>query len=187
MAGTAKPKAGSPAWDLTLADNPKYLLELVKSLTGRAAKGDATAIDTLSKLLADHPELKPAVRQLDDLAERVEDCWVKAAAFGDAVAEAAVRDQVGRLKAELLGAAPGVLERILASAVAVAHLSFQHAAAVAGQKPPSAGVATARDRQLSAAQKRLFGAAKAWGLIAGKKAKGLRPKPGIKLFAPAAG
>jgi hypothetical protein len=157
---------------------------MVKLLTIQANQGRPEAVGSIEKWLEAFPELRPECRALDELAAKTEAAWVKAVAFGDPLAERAAGEEAAAMKAELLGDAPSALDRVLASVVAVARLSYDRAARVAAQKADHPGVREARERVLSAAQKRLAAAVKTWQLLAGKKAKGLRPKGGLKIFEP---
>jgi len=56
------------------------------------------------------------------------------------------------LRAELLPPDAGILDRVLAGAVVVAHLSHAHAALAAAAGTDLPGVRDARDRRLSSAQ-----------------------------------
>lgn len=181
-----KPRAGSRAWEESLAASPDYARQVVKHLKQHAEQGHQWPNDSILKWLAKFPELKSEFRQLDDLATRAEGAWVRAAAFGDPMAERATRDEVAALKAELLGAAPSVLDEVLASSLVVAHLAHNRAAVVAAQPADHPAVRAARQRVLSEAQRRLVAATRAWLLLAGKKARGLTPKGKLKIFEPAA-
>lgn len=160
----------------------EYAKGMIEEFLKRAKEGHPEAAGRVLAWLAEFPELKPLVRGLDTLAERAEAAWVTAAAFDDPLAEKATRDEVQAMKRELLPADAGVLERVLATTVVVAHLAH-HRAAVAAARPSShLTVAAARERTLSVAQKRLVAAVKGWELIARKKRKGVRPAKRLKLF-----
>lgn len=161
-----------------------YAKGMIEELTRRAKGGHPEAAGRVMAWLNEFPELKPLVRELDSLAERAEGAWVTAAAFGDPLAERAVRDEVEGMKRELLPPDAGVLERVLATTVVVAHLSHHRAAVQAARPASHPAVATVRERTLSAAQKRLLAAVKGWELIARKKRKGVRPAKKLKLFKP---
>lgn len=183
-----RPKEGTPEWERSLRDNPNFVKETIRSLTERAATGSTGAVEQLTRWLADFPEHKPAVAALQTLTEKAEAAWVRAVGLGDRLAEQAARDEAAAFRAELLSADAGVLDRVLAGVVVVAHLAHAHAARVAAVGTDVPAVQAARDRRLSDAQKRLLLAVKNWELIAGKKARGLRPP--LKLFEanrPAAG
>jgi hypothetical protein len=154
--------------------------ETVRSLTARASAGERGAAEQLAQWLAEFPEHRPAVAALRTLAEKAEIAWVKAVAQGNALAEQAARDEAATLRAELMPPDAGVLDRVLADAVVVSWLAYSQAALVAASGADSPSVQAARDRRLSDALKRLLTALKGWQLIAGKKARGLRPP--LKLF-----
>jgi hypothetical protein len=107
--------------------------------------------------------------------------------FGNELTETAVLEEAGRMRAELLGPAPSVVERVLASNLVVAYLAAQHAALAAADAAPTPAVVAMRDRRLESAQRRLAAAARAWLLLWGKQAKGVAPPQAARLFAPAAG
>lgn len=171
-----RPKEGTPAWDASLRDNPQFVKETIRSVTERAAANEPGAAELLARWLAEYPEHKAAVAALDDLTAKAETAWVKAAGSGDRLAEQAARADAAALKAELLPPDAGVLDRVLAGAVVVAHLAHAHAAQVAAAGACAPATQAARDRRLLDTQKLLLNAVKAWQLIAGKKAAGLRPR-----------
>lgn len=128
--------------------------------------------------------MKSLVRGLDDLATKVERAWVERLSGTDELSKKAIEDDLAAMKAELLGPAPSVTDKILVASVLVAPLSFQRAALHASLSTDKPEVRAARDRLLTAAQKRLQDAIKGWELLAGKKAKGLHPRGKLKLFEP---
>jgi hypothetical protein len=180
VAAKRKPKEGSPEWEESLRESPNFVKETVRSLVARATDGEPGAAEQLACWLTEFPEHRPAVAALRTLAEKAEAAWVRAAAFGDALAERAVRDEAAALRAELLPPDAGVLERVLVSALVVAWLAYTHTAMMAAPKADSPAVQAARDRRLSVAQKRLVAALKGWQAVAGKKDRGMRPP--LKLF-----
>jgi hypothetical protein len=112
--------------------------------------------------------------------------WVASVGFGDKLAEQAARDEAAKLKRELTGHSSSLLDRVLASAVVVAHLAHTRAAIMAAQKADHPGIREARERVLSAAQKRLAAAVRTHRLLARKNEKGGRPKAKLKIFEPSA-
>lgn len=160
--------------------------EMVKLLTVRANEGHLEAVGCIEKWLEVFPELKPECRALDELAEKAVAAWAVSVGFGDKLAEQAARDEAAKLKQELTGHSTSLLDRVLASAVVVAHMAHTRAAIMAAQKADHTGLREARERVLSAAQKRLAAAVKAHRLLARKKGKGLRPKAKLKIFEPSA-
>ena len=160
--------------------------ETVKLLKIRASQGHPEAAESVVRWLTMFPELKAEARELDAMADRAEAAWAAAVGFGDPLAERAARAEAASVRAELVGDAPSLLERVLASAVVVAHLAHQRAAVMAARTAEHTGVRAARERVLSAAQTRLAAAVKAFRLVAKKKAKGVRPRRKLKVFEPAA-
>ncbi len=142
------------------------------------------AVENLEEWLKLHPDMRHLVRTLDDLTTKVEGCWVDRHTGTDELAKKALRDEMAAMKGELLGSTPSILEKILGSAVLIAHLSYQRAAHTASFAADNLGVQAARERQMTAAQKRLVAALKAWEQIAGKKAAGIRPPGKLALFVP---
>lgn len=161
-------------------------LEMVKLLTVRANEGHPEAVGSIEKWLEAFPELKPECRALDELAEKAVAAWAASVGFGDKLAEQAARDEASKLKQELTGHSSSLLDRVLASTVVVAHLAHTRAAVMAAQKADHLGIREARERVLSAAQKRLTAAVKTHRLLTHKKEKGVRPKAKLKVFEPSA-
>lgn len=160
--------------------------EMVKLLTVRANEGHPEAVGSIEKWLEVFPELKPECRALDELAEKAVAAWAVSVGFGDKLAEQAARDEAAKLKQELTGDNASLIDRVLASTVVIAHLAHTRAAIMAAQKADHPGIREARERVLSAAQKRLAAAVKAHRLLARKKGKGVRPKAKLKVFEPSA-
>jgi hypothetical protein len=170
-----------------LPTNPVYVRNTIRELVRRAEQGDKRAVESLYAWLERHPEMRSLVRELDDLSTRVERAWVQRMCGTDELSKKTTEDELAAMKAELLGPAPSVTDKILASAVLVAHLAFQRASLAASQKTDQPEVREARERLLTIAQKRLAAATKAWEQVAGKKARGLRPRGKLKLFEPDVG
>ena len=179
-----KPRRGSEAWFAALRQDPAWIRQTVLDLARQAAGGSKVALELLLGWLAEHPEMRALVRDLDDLATKTERAWVgRLAGDGDLARKAAAED-VAALRAELLGPAPSATDKVLAGTVIVAHLAFQRAARAAAYPTDSLAVRAAWDKLLSEAQKRLQDAVRGWELYAGKRAKGVRPPGGIRLFEP---
>jgi hypothetical protein len=157
---------------------------MIEEFTKRAKQGYPETAERVLAWLEVYPELRPLVRELDSLAERAEGAWVTAAAVGDPLVEKAVRAEVAAMKRELVPADAGVLERVLATSVVVAHLAHHRAVVQAARPASHPAVAAARERTLSAGQKRLLAAVKGWQLVARKKRKGVKPRKKLKLFEP---
>lgn len=181
-----KPKVGSRAWEESLVNSPTYAKNTILDLAKRAEGGSKEAVETLTWWLEKHPDMRSLVRALDDLATKVERAWVQRLCGADELSKKAVEDDLAAMRAELLGPAPSVTDKILAGTVLVAHLGFQRAALAASVPTDKPEVRAAREKLLSAAQKRLQDALKGWELHSGKKARGLRPRAKLKLFEPEA-
>lgn len=181
-----KPRVGSRAWEESLANSPTYARNTILDLAKRAEGGCKEAVEKLNLWLEKYPEMRSLVRELDDLATRVERAWVERLCGADELARKAVEDDLAAMKAELLGPAPSVADKILAGTVLVAHLGYQRAALAASQPTDRPEVRAAREKLLSVAQKRLQDALRGWELHAGKKARGLHPRAKLKLFEPEA-
>jgi hypothetical protein len=180
----SKPRRGSRAWEEALADSPTYAKNAILWLARRAERGDREAVENLFRWLERYPDMRSLVRSLDDLATKVERCWVERMCGTNLLSQRAVEDEVTAMKAELLGPAPSVTDKVLAATVLVAHLAFHRAAREASQPADQPAVREARERLLSAAQKRLQDAFQGWERIAARKAKGVRPRAKLRLFDP---
>ena len=170
----------------SISNDPNHAREMIKLLTIRVNQGHPTSVESIVRWLEQFPELKSENHALNSLADKAVAAWVKAVGFGDPLAEIAAQNDAAELKAELLGHAPSMLDKVLASAVIVATLSHNRAVQVAAQPTQHPGMREARDRILSKAQKRLVEAIKAWQLLDRKKDKGLQPKGKLAIFDPAA-
>lgn len=167
-----------------LPTNPVYIKNTILELVRRAEQGEKMAVESLYRWLERHPEMRSLVRELDDLSTKVERAWVRRLCGTDELSKKTTEDELAAMKAELLGPAPSVTDKVMASAVLVAHLAFQRASLAASQPADKPEVREARERVLTIAQKRLAAATKAWEQVAGKKAKGVRPRGRLKLFQP---
>lgn len=177
-----KPRMGSEKWVESLADDPAHARAVIGMLVRRAETGDKEAAENLLKWLERHPEMRNLVRDLDDLATRVERAWVARLGGASELARKAVADDVAALRRDLLGVESSVCDRLLAGTVMVAYLSHQRAALNASASPDQPEIRAAHDKLLSQAQKRLQEAIRGWELHAGKKRAGERPPAGLKLF-----
>jgi hypothetical protein len=179
-----KPRDGSREWEETLVRNPAYIKNTILDLAKRAEGGDRRAVESLYRWLEQHPEMRSLVRELDDLATKVERCWVQRMCGNDELSKKAIEDDIAAMKAELLGPSPSVTDKILAGSVLVSHLAFQRAALAASQPTDRPEVREARERIMSLALKRLAAATRTWEQVAGRRVKGVRPRGPLKLFQP---
>ena len=176
------PRVGSKAWEEQLRQDPAYARETILQLVREAERGDKLAVDRLLDWLERYPEMRTLVRSLDDLSSKVEQSWIERLSGTNALKKKALENELAAMKAELLGANSSVTDRILASTVLVAHLSFQDAAFAASLPTDKLEVRSARARLLSVAQKRFQDAIRGWESLIGKKTRGTQPRGKLKLF-----
>jgi hypothetical protein len=181
-----KPRVGSRAWEESLINSATYAKNTIMDLAKRAEGGSKEAVENLLLWLEKYPDMRSLVRELDGLATKVERAWVHRMCGTDELSKKAIEADLAVMKAELLGPSPSIADKILASTVLIAHLGFQRAALASSLPTDKPEVRVAREKLLSAAQKRLQDALKGWELHTGKKARGLRPRGGLKLFEPEA-
>lgn len=177
-----KPRRGSQAWCDARTRDPACIKDTIVELARTAGSGSEQALENLFAWLDSHPEMRSAVRQLDDLVTRVEGAWVARLSGNDPLAKRAYEDDVAAMRAELLGPRPSVTDKVLAGTVISAHFGFQRASHAASVKTDKPEVRAAREKLLLMAQRRLHDAVRGWNLYSGTKAAGLRPKGDLKLF-----
>jgi hypothetical protein len=180
------PRVGSKAWHEARSKDPTFIAFWTETLTKAAARGSAGAKEILEDWLSQHPEQRPVVPQMRDLREKVESIWIRTVAGTDKAAEQATTDEVAKLKTELLGSVGGgggILEKVLASSIAVNYLIHQHAAARLAENTDHLPLAAYREHRMTAAQKRLHGTMKMWELLKEKKANGMSPPVSVGFFA----
>lgn len=180
------PREGSKAWDEALYKNPTFIKNMIAGFAKDAARGDASAAENLEQWLSRYPEYRPVVPQMRDLTEKVEGIWIRMVSGGDKAAEQGTTEEVAKVKAELLGSVEGgagILEKLLASSIAVNYLVQQHALARLADKTEHLAVAASRENRMTAAQKRFHGSVKMWELLKEKKANGMSPPSTVGFFA----
>ncbi len=79
-------------------------------LARRAEGGSRTAAEHFFEWLELHPEMRSQVRQLDDLAAKVERLWVQRVCGDDILSRRAREDEVAAMRADLLGPDPSVTD-----------------------------------------------------------------------------
>jgi len=180
------PRVGSKAWEAARFQDPTFIEFWTQTLTKADARGSAGAKEILEDWLSQHPEQRPVVPQMRDLMEKVENIWIRKVAGTDKAAEQGTTDEVAKLKAELLGSVEGrvgILEKVLASSIAVNYLIHQHAAARLADNTDHLAVAAYREHRMTVAQKRLHASMKRWELLKEKEANGMSPPASVGLFA----
>src|SRR5438270_12838430 len=100
-----------------MAQTPAFVKFRLKALAELAGRGDGGSAEEVTRLLAEHPELRAEVPELADLTARAVAAWVRAASGRDALAAEAAGAEAARMQADLLGPGAGVLERVLAGAL----------------------------------------------------------------------
>jgi hypothetical protein len=180
------PREGSLAWERSLHESPTYVANTVKDLAQRASRGDAHAAKCLEFWLRQNPEMRSLVPQLDGLRAATEGKWIKFVAGEDLVRERAVREEVERMKAELLGENPSVMDKVLVSNFVVAYLANQRALCTTAQHAESVALVSARGRWAEGAARRLLLATKALALVQGMKNRRAGARPKLSLFDTAA-
>ena len=124
----------------------------------RLTSGTPTALKDLRQALDAHPEIW---RQVGDLAAHVEQTWLRLAAEGNALAEESIRREADRIRTELLGTSPTVIEKLLVDQIIACWLQLKHAEIIAGSGAKK--VSCKRrffDQRLGRAQSRYFAAMK---------------------------
>ena len=115
MSPTSTPRPTDPAWKAEL-----------HPLLARAHRGDATVLPELQTFLDAHPEVW---RQCGDLARHAEESLLTLATGNDLFGKEAVRKKLAEIKAELGGAEPPPLEKLLVERIAVCWLAVYFAEA----------------------------------------------------------
>ena len=108
---------------------PKILDE-IKSVVGRAKKGDATVLPRLRELLAEYPTLW---QRYGDLAAQAESAWVNLAAGTDLHLRESLLRQAEALREELAGPAPSPVERLLVERVVACWMQMAYFDALEAQ------------------------------------------------------
>jgi hypothetical protein len=136
----------------------------VRALLKRAQKGDVSTLPAVRVLLRD----PTYVRLLGgELAEVVELSFLRAMAKDDLAFQAAARQKLEQLRADLMGAVPSPVERLLAERVAACWLQVQDAEMRYAQ---AQGDLTLRQgdyhqRRMDAANRRYLAAVKALAVV----------------------
>ena len=139
-------------------DDPPAPLTLdeVQALMDRARGGEPGADLKLRALLDEHPEVW---RQVGDMAKLAENAWVELIGGPDVGLKESVTRKAAELRAELYGASPSPLERLLSDRVIACWMQVHHADAVAAQaKEPSLKQADFASKRQDRAHRRYLSA-----------------------------
>lgn len=177
-----QPKEGSLAWERQLHKNPIYVKNTIYSLASRASQGNKEAVEALVGWLARHPEMREFIRQLDDLCATAEDAWVMSIAGTDLIRQKAIREEIAKMKTELLPEKSSIMHKVMVSNLIVSYLANQAAVLLAAKPADQLAVATARDRRAESTMRRLLLAVKCMDLIEEKMNRGVGPQAKLKLF-----
>lgn len=145
----------------------------MRALVARAKSGDASVLPRLRAVLDTIPEIWS---HLGDTTRQVQQAWAQRLSGGDPLALESVKRQAEHLRAELEGAHPTPLERVLAGNIISIWLECQHAQldlACTGDATPQRGRFAVSRAQ--AAQKKLMAATKTLSLIRTLLPRGLTP------------
>jgi hypothetical protein len=144
--------------DVTVPTDPKELRQLL----GRARQGDEKTLPVLRKLLED-----PArVNVLGNLARQAELALIRTAAGGNLCLREALGRKLELMRAELAGADPAPLERLLAERVVACWLHLYHLEMLYAQRDSlSLELGTYYQKTLDRAHKRYLSAIKTLALV----------------------
>lgn len=180
---TREPKVGSDEWYAREQEKPGFALGAMKELCKMIAQGHASSVRELERWMAKFPDVarELALERLGDLCTSAEAAWVRAVAGDNPLDRLAVTERIAALKAELSGANPSLLERVLVSNVVTAHLAHYRAVLSAAQ-PAQQTVAAFRDRRVESTSRHLLLAVRSLAVVRQQQARGLTPRTNLPLF-----
>ena len=114
-----KPNEGSREPEKPRVKSLTHARNTILSLAKRAEGGNKEAVENLKLWLEKYPDMRSLVRELDDLATRVERAWVNRMCGTDELSKKAIQDDLAAMKAELHGPTSSVADKILASTVLI--------------------------------------------------------------------
>jgi hypothetical protein len=173
---------GSAEWHAEEQRKVRFAVGVMKDLANSVSQGSKWAAKSLEEWAAKYPDVARSLSQLGDLCEVAEEAWVKAVAGESPVDQVSVRDEIARMKSELLGERPSLLEKVLVSSVVTSYLAHQRAVTWAARPAPQEAVASARDRRAESTSRRFLLAIKALAVIRQQQARGLEPRGRLKVF-----
>jgi hypothetical protein len=177
-----EPEVGADEWYAREQEKPGYALAEMKNLSNLIAQGSKWAIESLERWIKKYPDVARTLSKLGDLCAAAEAEWVKSLAGDDSIEQLAVKDEIAKMKAELLGEKPSILEQVLVSSILTARLSHQKAVMWAAQPAEQLAVATARDKRVESTARWLLTALKSLAVVRQQQARGLSPKVKLKVF-----
>lgn len=177
-----EPEVGSDEWYAREQEKPGFALAEMKNLSNMIAQGNKWAIKSLEKWIAKFPDVARSLADLGDLCAATEAAWVDALAGENPLDKLGLREEVARMKTELLGENPSLLEKVMVSSVVTAHLAHQRASVWASRPAQHNAVATARDKRVESTARRLLLALKALAVVRQQAGRGLVPKTKLEVF-----
>jgi hypothetical protein len=141
----------------------KDLAKALPALLERSGRGDLKARDEQEAIFVARPEIRRAVAEAGDLAQRAEERWMKVLAGDDVVEKELYRIKIEALRNELAGPNPSPLERLLVDRIIVCWIQVHHADLIAAQNAASGNLrwGTYVQRRQDRAQRRYLSAMKA--------------------------
>jgi len=164
-------------------EEPPVVAEL-RALVRQAQEGGASVLPRIREILDEHPEIWRHVGNLGLLVERA---WLSVLTNDDSVGMEALRRSIEELRADLAGAHPTRLEKMLVDQVIANWLEVKHAESVSADPgPASLDQAAFCLKRLESAQRRYGDSIKSLATIRQLLPKGLAPSQGISLYEPRA-
>jgi hypothetical protein len=170
---TMTTQAEAPTGGSDQAKPEPDVLAMLQQVSALAQKGDRQAAKELKRLLDRHPEVWA---RGGDLAQEALEYWVTRVVGTDPLSRGCIELKLASLRAELLGDAPTVLERLVAERVLAGWLQVWHVDALyAGLTPERATLELLRElqRRQDSTQRRYLAAVKQLALVR----RLLRPAP----------
>ncbi len=149
------------------------LVNQLRGLVEGANSGDRSALAALRRFLDHHPEVWKTCGDLGKVAERA---WLDLLAKDDALAQESAAKHLARLKSDLAGPEPLMLEKLLVDDIGVCYLAKLHAE-IAAASPSGGSLAQAgfRLRRAESAQRRFLRAVKTLTGLRALLPEGLSP------------
>jgi hypothetical protein len=177
----ATPGDAAPA-DSPEPSRPKVPLtraQAIRELADRANRGSEEALARLRRLLDDCPEIWD---QVGDLARHAELAWLDLVAGADHLMLESIKRHIARMKDDLLGPHPTVMERLLVDQAVACYLSVRHAElALAAPGSCSPAQAAMRLRRAESAQRGYLATLKTLARLRATVPQGMAPLKPLRL------
>ncbi len=153
--------------------------QAIRELADRANRGSAQALANLRRLLDDCPEVWEHV---GDLARHAEAAWLDLVAGEDHLMRESVKRQLEKMKDDLAGLRPTLMEELLVNQVVTCHLAVQHAEmSLAAPGSTSPAQTAIRLRRSESAQRRYLSALKTLARLRATVPEGMAPLNSLRL------